>query len=520
MKHIEVLDTTLRDGAQSAQVTFSLKDKLSILALLDDLGVEYAECGNPGANDADMELFERLHAQGLRYAVLSPVAFTSTCEDPDTDMRFLRTMRASFDCVSIVGKASTSQVTDVLRMSPQENLDMITRTISAARARGKHVFFSAEHFFDGCRVDESYAFESVRTAIAAGACTAVLCDTNGGMMPEDIAEMTKKLSSEGIRLGIHCHNDCGLAVANSLTAVRGGACHVQGTFCGIGERCGNADLCVVIPDLQLKLSYDVLPKDKLCLLASTARAVADFANISFNERTPYVGQFAFSHKAGMHIDGFLKEPHSFEHISPECVGNRRRLLLSGLAGRAAVADRLTALCPDVTKNSDIVEKLLERIKKAEAAGYQYDNSDGSLMLLLLDALGRRKKYFELLDFKVVLSDPTSDAPTAALIKIKVGDTTALEADEGSGPVNAMDKALRKALEHFYPQLKTVRLADYRVRVIDPADATNARVRVLIDSTDSKSSWRTIGVSRDIIEASWEALCESFDYKLSQLDGLL
>lgn len=521
---VNILDTTLRDGAQSAAVSYTVKDKLKILDILDELGIGFAEAGAPAFIEKDRELFEILKTGPSRFSSLKPVAFVSTCREginAADDPSLRETVRLAPEYISIYGKSSISHVLSVIKTTPQENRRMISESIAFCRSAGKRIIFEAEHFFDGFRLDREYALDTLVSAVNAGAERIVLCDTNGGTLPEDIKSIVKSVcKSLSVPVGIHCHNDCGLAVANTLAAVSAGAADVHGTVCGIGERCGNTDLCTVIPDLQLKMNRAVLPDEKLRKLSVCARRIADIANIVFDERAPFVGGYAFRHKAGTHIDGESKLASAFEHIDPASVGNRSGILISDQSGRAAVVKMLRGLDASIDKADCRVEELLERIKSEEHMGYQYENAEGSLSLMMLDVLGRRKKFFELLDFKIVLSDPTKPgALTGCLIKISVDGSESLVASEGRGPVNAIDIALRKALRDFYPVLDGMKLTDYKVRVIDSDAATAAKVRVSIESSDSRSAWRTVGVSTDIIEASWIALCDSIDYMLSASDGL-
>lgn len=516
---IFVVDTTLRDGAQSANISFSVEDKIKILKLLDSIGIDYAEAGYPSVQQKDAELFSRIASGEVAFRHIKPIAFTSTCREgkkAHEDVEFCRAVEYSGEYLTVCGKASRSQVRDVLKTTPDENLRMISDSVSYAVSRGKRVIFDCEHFFDGYIEDESYAVSVAVAACKAGAECITLCDTNGGMMPEQIKLVVSRIKQlVDRRIGIHCHNDSGLAVANTIAAVNYGASDIQGTFCGIGERCGNTDLCIVIPDLQLKLGYSVLPAEKLRMLAPTARAIADVANILFDERSPYVGKYAFSHKAGSHIDGETKSIRAFEHCDPSEVGNNTHLLISEQSGRSAVRARIASIFPDVTRDDGRVAEVLARIKSAEYRGWQYEDADGSLELLISEVFGCRRKFFDILDFKLVIGDPSGNAiQSCAVLKLKVGEDCVFTAAEGDGPVDAMDKALRDGLTRFYPCLSDMRLVDYKVRVINSSAATAALVRVSIESADDKRSWRTVGVSTDVIKASWRALCDSAEYKLS------
>ena len=527
---IDLYDTTLRDGAQSPGVSFTTEDKLRIIAALDDFGVPYIEAGNPGSNPKDAELFEMAAALDLKNAKLC--AFCSTCRAgarAHEDAALVKTAGAKTEIVTIFGKSWLLHVEKVLKTTAGENLGMIFDSIRFLKESGKTVFFDAEHFFDGYADSPEYALRVIQTAKDAGASVVVLCDTNGGTMPEEIAKTTKQIhssfliphSSLKIKIGIHCHDDSGLATAGSLAAVQGGAVQVQGTINGLGERCGNANLCVVAPNLQLKLGYCCVPAEKLGRLTSLARYVAEISNMAFNENMPYVGGHAFTHKGGMHIDAVNKAPASFEHIEPSSVGNARNTLVSEVAGRAALVGKMAQFAPGITKGSPEAKEALELIKSYESEGYQFENAEGSLALLLLKAVKKRKAFFSIETFKVVLSEPSEKGNKAgALIKVKVDGVEEITAAEGDGPVNALDRALRKALVTFYPKLADMRLIDFKVRVLNSDAATAAKVRVLIESSDNVRIWRTVGVSTDIIEASWNALLDSVEYKLSLDDGLL
>ncbi|MBQ7647395.1 MAG: citramalate synthase, partial [Clostridia bacterium] len=513
MTNAFIFDTTLRDGAQSVSVSFSINDKLKILKDLDRLGISFAECGMPGVSEKDASFFSLLTA--VRFDNLKPVAFTQTHsvqKEVGEDANFIKAVENSLEYITICGKSSALHVFEILKTDKEKNLDIIRESVRYACSKGKKVFFDAEHFFDGFRYDREYALETIKAAAESGADTIVLCDTNGGMLTDDIYEITLKASETvNVKLGIHCHNDSGLAIANSIAAYKAGASCIQGTMCGIGERCGNTDLCTLIPDLQFKLGCEILSGEKMSLLNYISRSIADTANIAFNERSPYVGRYAFSHKAGTHIDGEKKFPGAFEHVSPSLVGNSRSILLSEQSGKAAAKEKLMPFLRGDSDAGVTADELLKRVKQYENAGYQFENADGSLALLILDILGKRRKYFTLSDIQIVLSDPTkSAADTKALMKITVNGESALIADEGDGPVNAMDKTLRKSLARFYPCLKDVKLTDYKVRVIDSDAATAAKVRVVIESSDGITSWHTIGVSTDIIEASYIALCDSLE----------
>ena len=530
-RKIEIYDTTLRDGAQNPGVSFTTEDKLRIIAELDNFGMDYIEAGNPAANPKDAEVFLKAASLNLKNAKL--VAFGSTCRvnanaERDENLNILNAVKT--DYTAVFGKSSLLHVEKIIKTTGDENLRIIFDSIEFL-SRTKKVFFDAEHFFDGYRYNKKYALKVLETACLAGAEKIILCDTNGGNMPGYISDVTKKvveyisLLNKNIIVGIHCHNDSGLADACSLAAVKSGAVQVQGTINGIGERCGNANLCVVIPNLQLKLNYNCVPEENLKNLTRLARYISDVSNLTFDEKMPYAGGHAFTHKAGMHIDGVFKLPESFEHIRPELTGNTRTTLISEFAGRSALLNILNKINKNnkliITKDSEILENVLGLIKSREKDGYQFENAEGSLSLLLLKSLNRNREFFSVEKFNLLLSEPEKNSKkTGALIKIKVDGTEEITADEGDGPVNALDKALRKALTRFYPELSDMRLIDYKVRVLNSNEATAAKVRVLIESADNSRTWRTVGVNTDIIEASWNALLDSVEYKLSLNAGLL
>lgn len=517
MKRIFIYDSTLRDGAQAQGISFTVEDKLKIVSKLDKLGISYIEAGNPGSNPKDLEFFERVKKLELKNAKLA--AFGSTRRPKirvNEDANVQSLLKADTGVVAIFGKAWDFHVTEVLKTTLEENLLMIKETLSFFKDLNKEVIFDAEHFFDGYKANPEYALEALKAAIEGGADCLVLCDTNGGSFPFEIYEITQRVKEEfkDIDIGIHCHNDTGMAVANSIMAVKAGAVQVQGTFNGFGERCGNANLCTIIPNLQLKLGFICIPQDNMKKLTSTARFVSEVANIVYNERDPYVGNCAFAHKGGMHIDAVRKNPASFEHIDPSIVGNERRILMSEVSGRSAILSALNEIEPGLQKDSPETKRIIEKLKKLEHEGYQFEGAESSFELMVRKELGKYKNFFELKDFKVIVTDPNNEELSAsAIIKVKVGDSTEITAAEGDGPVNALDKALRKALEVFYPQLKDMRLTDFKVRVLNSEAATAAKVRVLIESTDGKTSWSTVGVSTNIINASWKALVDSIEYML-------
>ncbi len=485
--------------------------------------MDYIEAGNPGSNPKDVEFFEKV--KDIRFANAKLVAFGSTRRagiKPDEDSNLAALLRSGTGAVAIFGKSWDFHVTDVIRTTLDENLNMIYDSIVYMKQNGKEVIFDAEHFFDGYKANSDYALKTLEMAARAGADWLVLCDTNGGSFPSEIAEIVKTVVDRfpSIPIGIHCHNDGGMAVANSIVAVEQGAVQVQGTFNGYGERCGNANLCTIIPNLQLKRNFYCVPPQSIAGLVSVSRYISELANMAPNERDPYVGNCAFAHKGGMHVDAILKNPASFEHIPPESVGNERRILMSEVAGRSAILGKIQKVAPWVTKASPEVQKIMDELKRLEHEGYQFEGAESSFELLVRRALGKDHKFFEVKDFRVLCEEPwQGDYSASAIIKVRVDGVEEVTAAEGDGPVNALDKALRKALGLFYPQLKKMRLTDYKVRVLDTSKATAAKVRVHIESTDGERVWGTVGVSTNIIEASWNALVDSIEYFLYNEMGI-
>ena len=512
---IEIFDTTLRDGEQGAGVEFSLDDKLRVIHALDELGVSYIEAGMMTDDPAKQAFFDTLAALALKNAKIAVFGQTCRTGEKASENPALCAMAACGVPVAVLyGKAWDYQVTDVLKTTGGENLRMIYDSIAFLRQSGKEVIFDAEHFFDGYADNPIYAMRVVDTAFLAGASRVVLCDTNGGMLPDVVGMVCAAVTQKHKNIGIHCHNDLGMAVSCSVAAVLSGVTQVHGTISGVGERCGNANLNTIIPVLQLKLGFDCIG-ETIQTLSRTARTVNEAANLAFNENEPFVGGYAFTHKAGAHIDGVAKTPRAFEHITPEAVGNRRNTVVSGLSGRAAVIDKMRACLPDhdFRKDDEGVIRTAAMIREREAAGYAYEEAGASLALLIDEVLGRRKRYFRLISLKVMVdSQDNEDMGASAVIKISVEGREELTAGEGNGPVNAIDEALRRALLRFYPEIADMRLTDYRVRVLD-SKATASAVRVSIESTDGVSVWRTIGVSSDVINASWQAMCDAVEYML-------
>lgn len=520
---IEIYDTTLRDGAQGEGISFSLEDKLNIAQKLCKLGIAFIEAGNPGSNPKDLEFFRRAGELDLGETRL--VAFGSTRKKDtaaETDEGCAALLSAGTEWVAVFGKSWDLHVRDVLRTTPEENLRMIRDTVSYLKEQGRRVIFDAEHFFDGYKADPDFARRTVLAARDAGADRVVLCDTNGGSFPEEIAAVTGEMARLlGVPVGIHAHNDTGCAVAAAMAAVEAGAGQVQGTCIGFGERCGNTNLSTLIPNLQLKKGYRCIPAEKMVRLGKTARYVAQVANLVLSPSLPYVGRSAFAHKGGMHVDGVSKNSRSFEHIDPETVGNSRQILLSEFSGRTAIAAKVAELDSSVTRDSRVTAELIEKLKDLEYRGYAFESAGASFELFARKQLGRYRPAFDLEYFKTLGEQPAVNVERccSAIVKVRVGDTVEMTSAEGDGPVHALDIALRKALEVFYPCLSEVRLIDYKVRVMEGHRATAAIVRVLIESTDGVSAWTTVGCSADIIDASWQALRDSMEYKLLK-DGVI
>ena len=519
-KKVAIFDSTLRDGAQAEGISFSVEDKLKLLELLDEHGIDYIEAGNPGSNPKDLEFFARARTVPLKHARLA--AFGSTRRrdikvEQDSNVQSL--LLADTPVIVIFGKSWDFHVTDIIRTTLDENLAMIRETLAFFKALGKEVVYDAEHFFDGYKNNPDYAVRTLQAAVDGGADALVLCDTNGGSFPSEVAEIVGKMAAQfTVPLGIHAHNDCGMAVANSVAAVENGARHVQGTYIGFGERCGNANLSTIIANLGVKRDYECLPDDQYRKIVHVARHVAAISNVAINEREPFIGNTAFAHKGGMHIDGVNKAAHSFEHIDPERVGGQRRFLMSEVSGRRMILDKIWEVDPDITKDDAVTDRIMKRLKELEHEGYQFEGAESTFELIVRKQLGKYRSFFDLEHFKIIGEQPTrGEFSSSAIIKVKVDGQQEITAAEGDGPVHALDCALRKALDKFYPELNNVHLTDYKVRVINGRDATAAKVRVLLQSTDGESVWTTVGVSTDIIEASWIALVDSIEYKLHRLE---
>ena len=517
-RSVEILDTTLRDGAQAEGISFSVNDKFQVVETLAALGVRYIEAGNPGSNPKDRAFYNRFQTEPPKMDQSLLAAFGSTRRkhtDVAQDPRLRDLLDAGTPVIVLFGKVWDLEVRDILKCSHKENIAMIRESVAWCCSQGREVIFDAEHYFEASLANEEYALRCLEAACEGGASVVCLCDTNGASMPELISEKTRKAvdTLTDVRVGIHCHNDAGLAVANSIAGVLAGASHVQGTLNGIGERCGNANLSTIIANLQLKYDISCIPEDRLDQLTPLTRKMADVANLTLPNGEPYVGLSAFSHKGGMHVDGVKKNPITFEHIDPRTVGNNRRFLLSEVSGRSAVLDIIRKVKPDIGRDAPEVGQVLQKLKEMEHQGYQYEGAEASLALLICKELGLYQPFFKLEKLRIASEQPRSGTVSAyAFIKIFVDGVGEATAAEGEGPVNAMDQALKRAMQVFYPELTHVRLTDYKVRVLT-AEATASQVRTLIESTDGRQIWNTVGVSNDILEASWQALVDSLEYQL-------
>ncbi|WP_442506214.1 citramalate synthase [Novipirellula sp. SH528] len=520
-KPILIYDTTLRDGSQGEGVSFSLQDKLNIAERLAEIGIDFIEGGYPLSNEKDVAFFREIKKRNLGKTKVCAFGMTrrkSMKAEDDPGMKAL--VQAETPCITLVGKTWDYHATEVLRVTLEENLAMIGESTEFL-ARGAELIYDAEHFFDGYNANPEYAIKTLKAAASAGATWLSLCDTNGGTLPEQIREVTeaaiKALSGFDVQIGIHCHNDCELAVANSLAAVDAGATQVQGTINGIGERCGNVDLITVMANLSLKKKgYSVLGGRSLTPLTELSRFVYETANLQWRNNQPFVGQSAFAHKGGMHVHAINKAAKTYEHIDPALVGNERRILVSELSGRSNIAALATK--HNLEDDRELMDKILAEVVRLENEGYQFENAGASFDLLIKRIAGSYTPHFETIKYRIVAGDRNTEGEqrsvfAEAIIKLKVGETLWFDAAEGHGPVNALDAALRKALSDEYPMLEEMRLTDYKVRVVESSSGTEASIRVNIESCDDHESWGTIGVSENIIEASWSALVDAVEYKL-------
>ncbi|MDD5132421.1 MAG: citramalate synthase [bacterium] len=514
-KKIFLYDTTLRDGAQTEGISYSLEDKLAITQKLDDLGIDYIEGGWPGSNPKDILYFQKAKKLKLKHAKVAAFGSTRHAKNKaEKDPNLQALIVAGTPVVTIFGKSWDLHVKYALRVSMEDNLAMIYDSVKYLKKKGKEVIYDAEHFFDGFKDNPEYAIRTLQMAEEAGADCLVLCDTNGGSLPFEVEEIVANV----VRIvkspiGIHAHNDADTAVANSVSAVKAGAIHVQGTINGLGERCGNGNLCSIIPALNLKMGLEALNQKQLAKLTAVSRYISEVANMVPNDHQPYVGLSAFTHKAGIHVSAVERKSETYEHIAPEVVGNHRRVLVSELSGKSNILFLAQKLGLELDPNKPETKEILQTVKELEHEGYQFEAAEASLEILIKKATGHHKKFFDLKGFKVIVERRNEELVSEATIKLFVGGELVHVAAEGDGPVNALDSALRKGLGKFYPQLAEMHLVDYKVRVLNTGAATAAKVRVLIESQDQDKIWATVGVSENIIEASWKALVDSIEYKL-------
>jgi len=519
MNKVKLYDTTLRDGSQAEGVSYSVMDKVRIAEELDKIGIHFIEGGWPGSNPKDREFFLKISRSKLRNSKIAAFSMTrrpNISASEDSNLNAL--LKSKAQVITIVGKTWDFHVTEVLKTTLDENLAMIEDTVSFLAKKGFLVFYDAEHFFDAYRANKAYALNTLNAACRGGAQAICLCDTNGGSLTSQVYAVTKEvreaIANPEIELGIHCHNDAGVAIANSLAAVEAGAAIVQGTINGYGERCGNADLIPIIANLKIKLKIDCISDINLKQLTHLSHFVSEISNMRVKSEQPFVGDSAFAHKGGMHINAIMKNPLTYEHIDPLLVGNHRRILVSELGGKTGILLRAKDLSYDLSKEDPQTKKILELVQSLEHKGFQFEAAEASFQILMKRALKKYKKFFELEGFKVVIEKRSRNKITSeAVIKVKVNGVKEHTAAEGDGPINALDNALRKALKDFYPTLAKMHLSDFKVRVLDEKAGTAAKVRVLIQSQDEKDIWNTIGVHENIIEASWQALVDSVEYKL-------
>jgi 2-isopropylmalate synthase len=522
MKKIDIYDTTLRDGSQGEDISFSVEDKVHIAHKLDELGIDYIEGGWPGSNLKDMTFFHRMMNASLKHAKVA--AFGSTRHpkhkaDKDPNLKAL--LDAHTPVVTIFGKTWDLHVTVALGISLDHNIDLIRESVQFLKSQGKEVIYDAEHFFDGYLANPEYALKTLRAAEEAGADVIVLCDTNGGTITEEIRKrVLAAAAAVKIRLGIHTHNDCDMAVANAIMAVQLGAMHVQGTFNGYGERCGNSNLCTVIPNIELKLGMQTIGADRLRNLTEVSHYVSEIANMHHRQDFPYVGKSAFAHKGGIHVSAVRKDASSYEHINPVLVGNERRVLISELSGKSNIVSKAEKMGFDIDTQSPSAQIVLNKLKEMEHYGYQFEGAEASFELLFNRLVHDAEDFFQFEGFRLITEKKGNRSPhSEAVIKLSVDGIEEHTAAEGVGPVSALDRALRKSLTTFFPCIKDIRLMDYKVRVLNPKGATDAKVRVLIETSDGQENWSTVGVSENLIEASWQALVDSINYKLKKEYGL-
>ncbi len=516
MSKITIYDTTLRDGSQTEGVSYTVADKLKITEKLDELGVHYIEGGWPGSNPKDKEYFEVMKTCKLKNAKLA--AFGSTRRagiKPGEDTNLRELVASQTPTVTIFGKSWDLHVTDVIKTTVDENLKMIADSVVFLKKNFREVFYDAEHFFDGYKHNPKYALKTILAAQEAKADCIILCDTNGGALPEEVTKIVKEVKKKiKVSLGIHTHNDQGLAVANSLAAINAGCMQVQGTFNGLGERCGNADLCTIMAILETKMKSKSIPENKIKHLMETSHYISEISNYTLSNNHPFIGHSAFAHKAGVHIDAMLKNPIAYEHVKPEVVGNHRRLLTSELAGKMPIVLKAQKMNIPLDKNSPEAKVIMQELQQKEHQGYQFEGADASFELFMKRRLKLYQPFFHLDGFKVYTEKKLDGVVIAgATVRLKVDGSDEMASVEGHGPVEVLDRALRSALRKFYPNLEHMHLVDYKVRVLDTKEGTAARVRVLIESKDERDSWTTVGVHENVIEASWEALVDGIEYKL-------
>jgi 2-isopropylmalate synthase len=516
MKEVKLYDTTLRDGSQTEGISFSVHDKIKIARKLDDLGIRYIEGGWPGSNPKDREFFNQMKKTRLKNSQLTSFGSTRRANiRPEQDENLKNLASAGTEVVTIFGKSWDFHVIHALKTTLEENLKMILDSVKFLQSKGKIVFYDAEHFFDAYKDNAGYALKTLMAAQDAGAQAIILCDTNGGTITSEVKRIVGEVKPHiKVDLGIHTHNDLGLAVANSLAALESGCTQVQGTFNGLGERCGNADLCTLIGILKTKLKVDCVSDRQLKELTEVSYYISEVSNVKHQDNQPFVGYSAFAHKGGVHIDAMLKNPKTYEHVDPHLVGNRRRILVSELAGKTPIVLKAQEMEMSLDKKSPQAKKVLKLLQDLEHQGYQFEAADASFELLLKRAFKKYKRFFALDSFKVVVEKrPDSRIISEATIRLKVNNDHRLTIADGDGPINALDNALRKALKEFYPTLAKMHLSDFKVRVLEEKAGTAAKVRVLIESQDEDDSWTTVGVHENIIEASWQALVDSIEYKL-------
>lgn len=518
---VKIYDTTLRDGTQGESVAFSVQDKLRVARKLDEFGVDYIEGGWPGSNEKDAEFFRRAASQSWSTARIAAFGSTALARNqPDEDANLQALLEASTPVVTIFGKSWDFHVNTALRIPLQRNCELIKASVSYLKSKGREVVYDAEHFFDGFAANPEYALQTLRAAEEGGADLITLCDTNGGSLPSQLQSAIARVHSViRLPLGIHCHNDSDLAVANTLTAVEAGVGHVQGTMNGYGERCGNANLCSIIPNLEIKMGHAVVGPERLKLLTSTSRFISQIANLPHRKDLPFVGESAFAHKGGIHVSAIRRDAATYEHMDPKKVGNSRRVLVSELSGKSNLMYKAHEMNLDLAENEERLKPALNRIKKLESQGYEFEAAEASIRVLMETALNGEREFFRIDNFRVVTDmHRTGEVTSEATVKIRVGDRSVHTVAEGDGPVHALDKALRLALNQFFEPLRCVQLTDYKVRVLEGSHGTGSKVRVHIQQSDGDENWTTVGVSENILEASYLALADGIRYKLLKTIG--